>query len=178
MGKLQKSRKRTKTKLKKKTTSKSKNRATSRKTSGAPEIGKLNMQSHEDNHYHSDNSESPEIVYKFIRKTMKVDHVDCENKAIRKAQRALNKAQSSGNANEIDDAKLSLKEAMQEKEEANKWMHPSEAIKKLSKILKDQIDNSEDIDLVEMTKEFISEAEDSLRYIDQGQEDTFFYRLL
>ena len=178
MGKLQKNRKRIKTKLKKNMTSKSKNRATSRKTSGAPEIGKLNMYSHEDEHYHSDTSESPEIVYKLIRKTMKVDHVDCENKAIRKAQRALNKAQSSGNVDEIDDARLSLEEAMQEKEEANKWMHPSEAIKKLSKILKDQIKNSEDLDLIEMTKEFISEAEDSLRYIDHGQENTFFYRLL
>ena len=129
MGKLQKNRKRIKTKLKKNMTSKSKNRATSRKTSGAPEIGKLNMHSHEDEHYHSDTSESPEIVYKLIRKTMKVDHVDCENKAIRKAQRALNKAQSSGNVDEIDDARLSLEESMQEKEEANKWMHPSEAIK-------------------------------------------------
>ena len=57
-------------------------------------------------------------------------------------------------------------------------MHPSEAVEKLSQILQDQIENSEDMEFIEMTKEFISDAEDSLRFIDQGQEDTFFYKLI
>ena len=57
-------------------------------------------------------------------------------------------------------------------------MHPSEAVEELSQILQDQIENSEDMEIIEMTKEFISDAEDSLRFIDQGQEDTFFYKLI
>lgn len=178
MGKLQKNRKRTKTKLKKKSTSKSKSRSTSKKIPGAPENLKSTMELHDIEDHPSDLSEASEILYKFVRKAMRVDHIECEDKAIRKAQRALKKIENSGSSDEIDDAKLTLQEAIQEKEEANKWMHPSEAVKKLSQILQDQIENSEDMEIIEMTKEFISDAEDSLRFIDQGQEDTFFYKLI
>ena len=178
MGKLPKNRKRTKTKLKKKTTSKSKNRTSSKKTSGAPEIEKTKMEILEDQQQPSDTSEAPEFVYKLIRKVMKVDHIKSEDKAIRNAQRALKKAESSGNDNEISEAKATLEEAFQEKEEAKFWMNPKAAIKKLNQTLSEQIENSEDLDLIEMTKEFISEAEDAQRYIDQGQEDTFYFRLI
>ena len=71
-----------------------------------------------------------------------------------------------------------LQEAIQEKQEATKWMHPSEVIKKLTEILQDQIENEEDSEIIEMTKEFILDAEDSLRFINQGQEDAFYYKLV
>jgi len=49
------------------------------------------MKSHE-NELNSDTSEtSPEIVYKLVRRVLRVDHIECENKAIRNAQRVLKK---------------------------------------------------------------------------------------
>jgi len=57
-------------------------------------------------------------------------------------------------------------------------MHPNETIDKLSNILNGQIDNSENLDIIEMTKEIILDAEDSLRLINQEQEDAFFFQLI
>jgi len=135
------------------------------------------MKSH-DNEVHSDTSEPSEIVYKFIRKVLRVDHIKCKDKAIRNAQQALKKVENSGLADNIDDAESTSQEAIREKEEAQQWMHPTEAITKLSQILQDQIENSDDMEIIEMTKEFILDAEDLLQFIDQGQEDTFFYKLI
>ena len=178
MGKLVKNRKRTKTKLKKKSSSKAKSRSNSKKSSGAPENVKPTIIINDNDHSSSDQSEPMEIVYKIVRKVMRANHIECEEKAIRKAQRALKKIESTGTEDEIEDAKETLQEAIQEQQEAKMWMHPSDTIKKLSEILQDQIENEEDSEIIEMTKEFILDAEDSLRFINQGQEDAFYYKLV
>ena len=178
MGKLVKNRKRTKTKMKKKSSSKPKSRSNPKKNSGAPENVKPTIIINDNDHSSSDQSEPMEIVYKIIRKVMRVNHIECEEKAIRKAQRALKKIESTGTEDEIEDAKETLQEAIREQQEAKMWMHPSDTIKKLSEILQDQIENEEDSEIIEMTREFILDAEDSLRFINQGQEDAFYYKLV
>jgi len=64
------------------------------------------------------------------------------------------------------------------KEEAQQRTHPREALEKMSQILQHQIENCDDTEVIEVTKEFILEIEDSLRFIEQGQEDTFYYKLI
>ena len=56
-------------------------------------------------------------------------------------------------------------------------MHPRETIEKLPEILQDQIKSSKDSEIIEMTREFILDAEDSLCFINQDEEDTFYYKL-
>jgi len=115
-------------------------------------------------------SNSTQIITKLVRKVMKVKHIKCEDKAIRKAQRALNKLKKKGSVKEIEDANVILQDAVDDKTDAAKWMHPC--------ILKSQIDNSEDLDIIETTKELLFEAKESLRLINRGQEDTFFFQLI
>ena len=71
-----------------------------------------------------------------------------------------------------------LEEAIAEKEDAAKWTHPEEAIDKLSRILNQQIGNDDNTDIIEMTQDLILDAEDSLRMINQGQEEAIFYQLI
>ena len=172
--------KRAKLKMKKKSSSKTKGRPlNSKKNSGAPEKIKPTIMKCHENELNSDTSEtSPEIVYKLVRRVLRVDHIECEDKAIRNAQRVLKKAKNSGSTDEIDDAELTLQEALQVKEEAQQWTHPKEASEKLSQILQHQIETCDDMEVIEVTKEFILETEDSVRFIEQGQEDTFYYKLI
>jgi len=106
MVKAIKKMKRAKLKMKKKSSSEVKGRpSNSKKNSGAPEKIKP------ENELNSDTSEtSPEIVYKLVRRVLRVDHIECENKAIRNAQRVLKKAKNSGSTDEIDDAESTLQE--------------------------------------------------------------------
>ena len=178
MGKVPKSRKRTKSKLKKKTSSKNKNRSSNlKKNSGAPEIVDVNMDLNDIQQTPSNASNSTQIIPKLVRKVMKVKHIDSEDKAIRKAQRTLNKLEKKGSSKEIEDATSILQDAINDKADAAKWMHPNQAMEKLNCILENQINESEDVDIIETTKELLFEAKESLRLIDQGQEDTFFYQL-
>ena len=136
------------------------------------------MKSH-DNELHSNASEPPsEIVYKLVRKVFHVDHIENENKAIRNAKRGLKKAKKSGLTDEIDEAESTLQEVIRIKEEAQEWTHPDDALTKLEQILEYQKKTSTDMETIEKTKEFILDAEDSQRFIDQGQEDTFYYKLI
>ena len=179
MGKVPKNRKKSKSKLKKKSSSKNKNRSSNqKKNSGAPEIMNINMTSHDIQSVQCNNSNSTKTVFKLIRRAMKVNHIECEEKVIRNAQRTLFKAKQAGIPNEIEEAEKILQEAVQDKEDAAKWMHPDETIEKLSRILNDQVKKSENLDIIEITKELIFEAKDSLRFFTQGQEDAFFFRLV
>ena len=177
MGKLTKVGKRSKTKSKKPSAKSKTKTSTIKKTkqnSGAPKNPIDDM-----NELQVNTSEPPsEIVYKLVRKVFRVDHVECENKAIRNAQRVLKKAKNSGPKNEIDEAESDLQEAIQVREEAQQWTHPNDALSKLSQILEYQEKTSCENEIIEKTKEFILEAEDSQRFIDQGQEDTFYYKLI
>jgi len=110
-------------------------------------------------------------TFRLNRRIMKTHHIKYEEKAIRKAQRALNKAEKTKFDNEIE-------EAIKEKEDAAKWTHPEEAINKLSKILNQQIENDDETDIIEMTQDLILDAEDSFRMINQGQEEAIFYQLI
>ena len=180
MVKATKKMKRAKLKTKKKTSSKVKGRPlNSKKNSGAPEIIKSTIMKSHDNELHSNTSEPPsEIVYKLVRKVFHVDHIENENKAIRNAKRGLKKANNSGLTDEIDEAESTLQEAIRIKEEAQQWTHPDDALTKLEQILEYQKKTSTDMETIEKTKEFILDAEDSQRFIDQGQEDTFYYKLI
>jgi len=177
VGKVTKRIKRAKPKLKKKSTSKTRSQPSIvKKISSAPE-NKAKLQDIKQTP--SDNLEPAEITFRILRKAMRVKHIECEDKAIRTALQALNKINQSGTStSEIEDAKMTLQIAINDKEDAAKWMHPNETIEKLSHILNVQIENSEEVDIIEMTKEFISDAKESLRYIDQGQEDAFFLQLI
>jgi len=87
MRKVPKSRKKSKSKLKKKISSKHKNRSSNqRKNSGAPEIKKTNMNPHDIQQVQCNNSNTTKTVFKLIRKAMKVNHIECEEKVIRNAQ--------------------------------------------------------------------------------------------
>lgn len=136
MGKVPKSRK--KSKLKKKTSSKNKNRSSNqKKNSGAPEIKKTNMNPLDIQQVQCNNSNPAKTVFKLIRKAMKVKHIKCEEKVIQSAQRTLFKAKQAGTPNEIEEAEKFLQEAVHDKKDATKWMHPDEAINKLFRILND-----------------------------------------
>ena len=180
MGKVPKNRKKSKSKLKKKTSSENRNRSLNqKKNSGAPEKIESTIMKFHNNELHSNTSEPPsEIVYKLVRKVFRVDHIECENKAIRNAQRVLKKAKKFGSTGEIEEAESTLQEAIQVKEEAQQWTHPTDALAKLSQILEYQEKTSDDMEITEKTKEFILDAEDSQRFIEQGQEDTFYYKLI
>ena len=179
MGKLTKVRKKSKSKTKKSTPkTKSKINPTKKSTSesGAPEIKEEDISmSNEDSS--TTTSSTPIMLLKLNRRAMKVTHIECEDKAIRKAQRNLKRAKNGGNEDEINEAQLILDEAVEEKMDASVWMHPNETIEKLSHILNHQIENLESDNIINQTKKFILEAEDSLRLINQGQEDAFFFQL-
>ena len=80
---------------------------------------------------------------------MEVHHVEIEDKAIRKAQRDLTRANNHGNSEEIKEAEAILEEAILKKKKASEWMYPNQTIDKLSHILNQQIENEEDIDIIE-----------------------------
>jgi len=179
MVKVTKKMKRSKLKMKKKSSSKVKGRSSNpKKNSGAPKITDVDMEPNYIQQTPFNVLNSTQIISKLVRKVMKVKHINCEDKAIRKAQRTLNKLEKKGSSKEIEDAKVILQDAINDKTDAAKWMHPNQAIDKLNRILKSQIDNSEDLDIIETTKEILFEAKESLRFINQGQEDTFFFQLI
>ena len=179
MGKLTKVRNRSKMKSKKPTT-KTKSKSSSSKKikqiSGAPKnsIDDNNMS---DNESTTSQSTIALATFRLNRRIMKSHHIEDEEKAIRKAQRSLNKAKKSNNEDEIKDAQSMLEEAIAEKEDAAKWTHPEDTIDKLSRILNEQISNGDETELIEMTQDLILDAEDSLRMINQGQEEAIFYQL-
>ena len=176
MGKLTKVKKRSKTKTKK-ISSKNKPRSTKKPTSnsGAPE--KIINDNIEDDSVSVESTPSLR-TFRLHRRSMKVHHVEFEEKAIRKAQRALNRATNSGNQDEIEEAEEILDEAILEKKEASEWMDPTETIEKLNEILEYQIRTEQDKNTIEQTKEFISDAEESFKLINQGQEDAIFFQLI
>ena len=179
MVKVTKKMKRSKLKMKKKSSSRVKSRSSNpKKNSGAQGIKDADMEPSDIHQIPPNVSNSTQIISKLVRKVMKVKHIDCEDKAIRKAQRTLNKLEKKGSSKEIEDAKVILQDAINDKADAAKWMHPNQTIDKLNRILKSQIDNSEDLDIIETTKELLFEANESLRFINQGQEDTFFFQLI
>jgi len=99
---------------------------------------------------------------------MKVNHIECEDKAIRKAQRTLNKLKKNGSSEEIEDANMILQNVINGKTDTAKWMHPNQVIDTLNCILKSQIDDSEDLDIIETTRELLFQAKESLWLINQG----------
>ena len=88
MVKAIKKMKRAKLKMKKKSSSKTRGRpSNSKKNPGAPEKIKPTIMKCHENELNSDTSETPpEIVYKLVRRVLRVDHIECEDKAIRNAQ--------------------------------------------------------------------------------------------
>ena len=161
MGKVTKARKRSKTKAKKPST-KSKSKSSSikktKQISGAPENLIDNMSDNE-----STSNQSDIATFRLNRRIMKSHHIKDEEKAIRKPQRALNKAKKTELENEIEEAESMLEEAIAEKEDAAKWTHPEEAIDKLSTILNQQIENNYSTDIIEMTQELILRGADIVK---------------
>ena len=96
MGKLTKVRKKSKPKTKKSNPkSKSKTNPTKKSISesGAPEIKEEDISmSNEDSS--TTTSSTPIMLLKLNRRAMKVTHIECEDKAIRKAQRNLKRAKN------------------------------------------------------------------------------------
>ena len=125
--------------------SKSKSSKKQKTNSGAPE--NVNM---DQNPIHiveaTDNFEA------LLSKVKKVNHLEYEEKAIRKAQRALKKAEANENEDEISDAKLTLQMALDDKEEAALWLEPSKALIKLNERLAEQIEKGEPQEAIEETK--------------------------
>jgi len=60
--------------------------------------------------------------------------------------------QENGSPEEIEEAKASLDEAIAEEQEVLTWMHPSEAVQKLSDILKHQLQNQAEDCSIQITK--------------------------
>jgi len=96
------------------------------------------------------------------RKIMKVNFIQALDKARRKSRRYLNKMKDNGSPEDFEEAKASLDEATAEKQDASTWIHPSEAVKKLSEILKYQKQNQVEDCSIQITKKFINDSEESL----------------
>jgi len=86
--------------------------------------------------------------------------------------------QENGSPEEIEEAKASLDEAIAEKQEALTWMHPSKAVQKLSEILKHQLQNQVEDCSIQITKNVIDDAEESLQMINLDKEKIMFYKLI
>ena len=121
MGKVTKTRKKTKNKSKKSSRNKSKSNKLSMTNIGAPEIR------NEDNIINHDMKDSGTEI-KLMRRAMKAKHVEIHDKAIRKAQRSFNKISKTGNEDDILVAQKLLNEVIQEREEAMEWSHPEVTI--------------------------------------------------
>ena len=80
--------------------------------------------------------------------------------AIRMTWRALKKVESNGNKEEISDAKYTLQEVLDEKEEAKLWIDWTKAIDKWNERLAEQIEKGKPQSAIEETKKFIKDAED------------------
>ena len=171
MGKVTKIRKKTKNKSKKSSRNKSKSSKLSMTNIGAPEIR------NEDNIINHDMKDSGTEI-KLMRRAMKTKHVEIHDKAIRKAQRSFNKISKTGNEDDILVAQKLLNEVIQEREEAMEWLHPEVTIQELNLILQRQIEMNVNIDHVEETKNYITDAEESLRLIQQENEDAIFFKIL
>ena len=160
MGKLTKAKKRSKTKTKK-VNSKSKPKTSKKPTSvsGAPENMIIKNEEVMHNEEESiDSTASPIRTFRLNRRIMKVRHSQIEEKAIRKAQRALNRATNNGDQQEIEEAEELLDEAIMDKKEVAQWSHPEETIGKLKEILEYQIQNEQEPEIIEQTQEFLEEA--------------------
>ena len=137
---------------------------------GAPEI-------EDDEITNQHETEMNEI--KLIRRAMKVKHRQIHEKQIRKATRSLNKLKKTqATDEEIQAAEVTLQKVTNELEEASQWMHPTETLNKLNEILELQIDNQADIDIIEITKNHIIDAEESQNLILQGKKEAWFFRII
>ena len=124
----------------------------------------------------SDNNPSP-TFQRLLKKSLKINHFEIEEKVIRKARRSLNKLKKTGSPDEIRDAEIFLNNAIAEKEEAEQWLDPKLAIEKLTSILEAQILDKADNELIQETSQLIDEAKKSLALIEQGEKDALFFKL-
>ena len=124
----------------------------------------------------SDNNPSP-TFQRLLKKCLKINHFEIEEKVIRKARRSLNKLKKTGSPDEIRDAEIFLNNAIAEKEEAEQWLDPKLAIEKLTSILEAQILDKADNELIQETSQLIDEAKKSLALIEQGEKDALFFKL-
>ena len=116
---------------------------------------------------------------RMIRKALKVKFKQAYDKQIRKASRSLNKLKKTNASHEeIQIAEKILQEANDDLEEALQWMHPIDTIEKLNQILTFQIENQVDIDIIEATKNYILDAEESKDLIEKGKKEAWFFRIV
>ena len=125
----------------------------------------------------SDSNRSFTSFQRLLKKSLKVNHLEIEEKAIRKARRSLNKLKKTGSPDEIRDAEVLLNNAIAEKEEAEQWLDPKLAIEKLTSILEAQILENADNNVIQETSHLIDEAKKSLALIEQGEKDALFFKL-
>ena len=139
---------------------------------GAPEIR------NDDNIINQEmKNESTEI--KVMRKAMKIKHEQIHAKTIRKTEKMINKLSKTGNENDVLVAQKLLDEAVQERDEAMEWLHPEVTIKELNSILQRQIEMNVNIDYVEETRNYITDAEEALQLTqEEGNEETMFFKIL
>ena len=78
----------------------------------------------------SDNNPSSTSFQRLLKKSLKINHLEVEEKIIRKARRSLNKLKKTGTPDEIHDAEVLLDNAIPQKEEAKQWLDPKLAIEK------------------------------------------------
>ena len=97
-------------------------------------------------------SSTPIILFRLHCESMKVNHIKCEERAIYKAQQNLKITQDYGTEEEIAEAQEILDDAISDKENASKWMHPNNIIEKLSQILNQQIKNLDDKNVINYAK--------------------------
>ena len=174
MGKTPKGRKKSKTKSKK-STSKTKSKLMSinlNTNNGAPEIENEPMTP-----IQQTNDEVKCI--KLFRRAMKVKYTEVYEKQIRKAKRSLNKIKKTTDSQEeIQAAEAILQEAINDLQDASQWLHPTETINQLNNILELQIENNGNIDIIEETKNFIMDAEESEQLILKGKKEAMFFKII
>jgi len=172
MGKSIKVKRKTKTKSKKSSRSKSKNNKMNKANIGAPEI-------RNDDNIITQEMQDESTKIKVMRKAMKIKHEQIHAKTICKTEKLFNKLSKTGNENDILVAQKLLDEAVQERDEAMEWLHPEATIKELNSILQRQIEMDVNIDYVEETRNYITDAEEALQLIqEEGNEETLFFKIL
>ena len=174
MGKTPKGKKKSKTKSKK-STSKAKPKLMSmnlNSNNGAPEIENETMATIQ--------QVKDEVKgIKLFRRAMKVRYTEVYEKQIRKAKRSLNKIKKTTDSQEeIQAAEATLQEAIDDLQDASQWLHPTETINQLNNILKFQIENDGNIDIIEETKNFIMDAEESEQLILKGKKEAMFFKII
>jgi len=80
----------------------------------------------------SDSIHSSTSFQRLLKKSLKINHLEIEEKANRKTRRSLNKLKKTGSPEEIRDAEAFLDTAIAEKEEAEQWLDPKVPIEKLT----------------------------------------------